>query len=169
MPESDEEPRYRLLGVVPREIEVRKKQEPDDTVFTWPHFLVRHAVVAGATIAVIFALAIAFDAPLQSMADANNTPPVAKAPWYFAGLQELLAHVHPMVAGIIVPGVAVAWLALIPYLDKGRGWRIRDRKMLVTVFTVLAVAALILTLVGSLFRGPEWSWTWPWQDLYLEL
>ena len=169
MPESDEEPRYRLLGVVPREIEVRKKQEPDDTVFTWPHFLVRHAVVAGATIAVIFALAIVFDAPLQSMADANKTPLVAKAPWYFAGLQELLAHLHPMVAGILVPGAAVAWLALIPYLDKGRGWRIRDRKMLVTVFTVLAVAALVLTLVGSLFRGPEWSWSWPWQHLYLEL
>lgn len=169
MPESEDEPRYRLLGVVPREIEVRKRQEPDDTVFTWPHFLIRHAVVAGATIAVIFALAIAFDAPLQSMADANKTPPVAKAPWYFAGLQELLAHAHPMVAGILVPGAAVAWLALIPYLDRGRGWRIRDRKFLVTVFTVLAVAALVLTIVGSLFRGPEWSWTWPWQHLYLEL
>jgi quinol-cytochrome oxidoreductase complex cytochrome b subunit len=169
MPEPEDEPRYRLLGVVPREIEVRKRQEPDDTVFTWPHFLIRHAVVAGATIAVIFALAIAFDAPLQSMADANSTPPVAKAPWYFAGLQELLAHLHPMVAGILVPGAAVAWLALIPYLDRSRGWRIRDRKLLVTVFTVLAVAALVLTLVGSLFRGPEWSWSWPWQHLYLEL
>jgi menaquinol-cytochrome c reductase cytochrome b/c subunit len=169
MPESEDEPRYRLLGVVPREIEVRKRQEPDDTVFTWPHFLIRHAVVAGATIAVIFVLAIAFDAPLQSMADANTTPPVAKAPWYFAGLQELLAHVHPMVAGILVPGAAVAWLALIPYLDRGRGWRIRDRKFVVTVFTGLAIAALVLTLVGSLFRGPEWSWSWPWQHLYLEL
>lgn len=165
---SEEEPRYRLLGVVQHEVETRK-QEPDDTVFTWPHFLVRHAVIAGATIAVVFALAIAFDAPLQSMADANVTPQVAKAPWYFAGLQELLAHIHPMVAGILVPGAALAWLVLIPYMDRGRGWRIRDRKMLVTLFTVVAIAALILTLIGSLFRGPEWSWTWPWEHLYLEL
>jgi len=169
MPRSEGQPRYRLLGVVPREIEARTKQEPDETVFTWPHFLVRHAVVAGATIAVVFVVAIAFNAPLKEMADPNHTPPVAKAPWYFAGLQELLAHFHPMVAGIIAPAAAVAWLFVLPFIDRGEGWRIRDRKMVVLVFTALAVTALILTVIGALFRGPEWSWTWPWQDLYLEL
>lgn len=169
MPEQKKEPRYRLLGVVPRELEVRRKQEPDDTVFTWPHFLVRHAVIAAGTVAVVFALAIAFDAPLKDMANQNLTPSVAKAPWYFAGLQELLSYVHPMVAGILVPGAAVVFLAAIPFLDRGSGWRIRDRKLVVIVFTVLALAALVLTLIGTLFRGPEWSWAWPWQDLYLEL
>jgi len=169
MPSSEEAPRYRLLGVVPREVEVRTRQEPEQTAFTWPHLLVRHAVVAGATIAVVFAIAIAFNAPLKEMADPNNTPPVAKAPWYFAGLQELLAHLHPMVAGIIAPAAAVAWLFVLPFMDRSRGWRIRDRKMVVLVFTALAVTALLLTLVGALFRGPEWSWAWPWQHLYLEL
>lgn len=167
MPEQ--EPRFRLLGVVPRAIEVRTKQEPEDEVFTWPHFLVRHAVVAGATVVVVFALAIAFDAPLKDMANPNLTPPVAKAPWYFAGLQELLAHFQPMVAGVLVPAAALLFLAALPFLDRGKGWRIRDRKMVVVVFTVLAVVALALTVVGALFRGPEWSWVWPWQHLYLEL
>lgn len=169
MPEQKKEPRYRLLGVVPREIEVRRKQEPDDTVFTWPHFLVRHAVIAAGTVAGVFALAIAFDAPLRDMANPNLTPSVAKAPWYFAGLQELLSYVHPMVAGIFVPGAAVVFLAAIPFLDRGSGWRIRDRKLVVILFTVLALGALVLTLIGTLFRGPEWSWVWPWQNLYLEL
>jgi menaquinol-cytochrome c reductase cytochrome b/c subunit len=169
MPEEEKEPRYRLLGVMPREIEVRKKQEPDDTVFTWPHFLVRHAVVAGGTIAVVFALAVAFNAPLKDMANPSLTPPVAKAPWYFAGLQELLSHVHPMVAGILAPGAAVVFLALIPFLDRSKGWRIRDRKMVVLVFSALAAVALVLTLIGALFRGPEWTWVWPWKHLYLEL
>jgi quinol-cytochrome oxidoreductase complex cytochrome b subunit len=163
------EPRYRLLGVVPRELEVRTVQEPEEEVFTWPHFLVRHVVVAGATVAVVFALAIAFNAPLKDMANPNLTPPVAKAPWYFAGLQELLHWVHPMVAGVLVPGVLIVFLAILPFLDRGSGWRIRDRKLLVILFTVLAVAALVLTLIGALFRGPEWSWAWPWQHLYLEL
>lgn len=167
MPEQ--EPRFRLLGVVPRAIEVRTKQEPEDEVFTWPHFLVRHAVVAGATVVVVFALAIAFDAPLKDMANPNLTPPVAKAPWYFAGLQELLAHFQPMVAGVLVPAAALLFLAALPFLDRGKGWRIRDRKMVVVVFTVLVVVALALTVVGALFRGPEWSWVWPWQHLYLEL
>ncbi len=169
MPDQEKEARYRLLGVVPREVEVRPKQEPDDTAFTWPHFLVRHAVVAAVTVAVVFAVAIAFDAPLKEMANPNLTPPVAKAPWYFAGLQELLARAHPMVAGVLAPGAAVVFLFAVPFLERGTGWRIRDRKMVVLVFTVLIVAAVGLTVIGALFRGPGWSWAWPWEALYLEL
>ena len=170
MPDEDKpQERYRLLGVVPREIEQREEQEPDDTVFTWPHFLIRHVVIAAITIAVVFLLAILFDAPLKDIANPSLTPQEAKAPWYFAGLQELLAHLQPMVAGILIPGAAVLFLFALPYLDRSKGWRIRDRKMVVIVFTVLAVAALALTVVGAFFRGPGWSWVLPWHHLYLEL
>ncbi len=172
MPEgqgTDGDERYRMLGVVTREVDLRAKQDPDDTVFTWPHFLVRHAVVAGATIAVVFALAVAFNAPLKDIANPQVTPPVAKAPWYFAGLQELLSHLNPLVAGILIPGIALLFIICLPYLDRSTGWRIRDRKMVVILFTVLAVAALVLTLIGTLFRGPSWAWVWPWKHLYVEL
>jgi len=169
MPDGGEpKERYRLLGIVPREIEQRE-QEPDDTVFTWPHFLIRHVVIAAFTIAIAFLLAILFDAPLKDIANPRLTPQEAKAPWYFAGLQELLAHLQPMVAGILIPGAALLFLFALPYLDRSKGWRIRDRKMVVIVFTVLAVAALVLTVVGAFFRGPGWSWVWPWHHLYLEL
>jgi menaquinol-cytochrome c reductase cytochrome b/c subunit len=167
--EQSKDGRFRLLGVVPREVEVRKEQEPDDDVFTWPHFLIRHAVVAGLTVAVVFVLAILFDAPLKDIANPNVTPEVAKAPWYFAGLQELLSHMQPMVAGVLIPGAALAWLTFLPYLDRSTGWRIRDRKVVVTVFTVVAIAALVLTVIGTFFRGPGWSWVWPWNHLYVEL
>src|SRR5512133_1084584 len=126
MSTPDPNGRYRLLGVVPRDVEVRKEQEPDDDVFTWPHLLVRHAVVAGITVAVVFVLAILFQAPLKDIANPNQTPEVAKAPWYFAGLQELLSHVQPMVAGVIVPTAGLLWLMFLPYLDRGTGWRISD-------------------------------------------
>lgn len=170
MPDEEKpQERYRLLGVVPREIEQRDEQEPDDTVFTWPHFLIRHAVVAAVTIAVVFLLAILFDAPLKDIANPSLTPQEAKAPWYFAGLQELLAHLQPMVAGILIPGAALLFLFALPYLDRSKGWRISDRKMVVIVFTVLAVAALALTVIGAFFRGPGWSWVLPWHHLYLEL
>ncbi|MDP9184051.1 MAG: menaquinol oxidoreductase [Actinomycetota bacterium] len=161
--------RYRLLGVVPRDVELRTKQEPDDDVFTWPHLLIRHVVVAGITVGVVFVLAIVFDAPLGDIANPNQTPEVAKAPWYFAGLQELLSHVQPMVAGVLIPTAALVWLVFLPYLDRGRGWRIRDRSVVVIVFTVIAVLAVILTIVGTFFRGPGWSWVWPWNHLYVEL
>jgi len=169
MPEPEQEPRYRLLGVVEREVEQREEQEPEDTVWRWPHFLIRHVVVAAGTILVVFALAIAFNAPLQDLANPAQTPAEAKAPWYFAGLQELLSHLQPMVAGVLIPGAALLFLLLLPYIDRSKGWRIRDRKMVVVVFTALAVAAVVLPLIGAFFRGPGWSWVWPWHHLYLEL
>ncbi|MCJ7832201.1 MAG: cytochrome b N-terminal domain-containing protein, partial [Actinobacteria bacterium] len=140
-----------------------------ERVLAWPHLVVRHVVVAGATLLVVLALGVLFNAPLQEMANANLTPPVAKAPWYFAGLQELLSYMHPMVAGVIAPLAAVGFLACIPYLEKGSGWRLRDRKVVVIIFIVVIAAAVILTIVGSFFRGPEWTWVWPWDHLYLEL
>jgi menaquinol-cytochrome c reductase cytochrome b/c subunit len=169
MPDEEPKERYRLLGVVPREIEQREEQEPDDTVFTWPHFLIRHLVVGATTVAVVLLLGILFNAPLKDIANPSLTPQEAKAPWYFAGLQELLAHLQPMVAGILIPGAALFFLFALPYLDRSKGWRIRDRKMVVVVFTALAIAALVLTVIGTMFRGPGWSWVWPWDHLYLEL
>ena len=169
MRDREPEPRYRLLGVVPREAEQRAEHEPDDEVFTWPHFLIRHVVVAAGTILVVFALAILFNAPLKDIANPTTTP---------AGRQGSVvlrraagaAVAHPADGGRHPdPGAALLFLVVLPYLDTSIGKRIRDRKMVVIVFTVLAVTALVLTVVGTFFRGPEWSWVWPWQHLYLEL
>jgi len=169
MSAREPEPRYRLLGVVPREVEQQKDEQiPDDSVFTWPHFLVRHAVVAGLVVLVVSVLAILFQAPLKDIANPSQTPAVAKAPWYFAGLQELLHWLQPVVAGVLIPGAALLWLVALPYLDRSDGWRIRNRRFVVIVFTVVAVAALVLTVVGTFFRGPEWTWVWPWEHLYAE-
>ena len=161
-------PRYRLLGVVPREVEQQRGEEASDGVFTWPHMLIRHVVVAGAVILAVFVMALLFQAPLKDIANPSRTPDVAKAPWYFAGLQELLHWLEPVVAGVLIPGAALLWLLALPYLDRSEGWRIRDRKFVVTVFTIVAVMALALTVVGTFFRGPGWSWVWPWSHLYAE-
>ncbi|HVM66294.1 MAG TPA: cytochrome b N-terminal domain-containing protein, partial [Acidimicrobiales bacterium] len=99
--------RTRVLGVVDRESVTAEERPVDDTVFTWPHLLARHVVVALGMAAVVLALGVAFAAPLKDLANPNLTPEPAKAPWYFAGLQELLAHFDPLVAGILVPTGAV--------------------------------------------------------------
>ena len=103
--------RVRLLGVVDRESITEEERPVDDTVFTWPHLLVRHVVVALGTAAVVLGLGVAFSAPLRGLANPNVTPEPAKAPWYFAGLQELLSHFDPLVAGILIPGGRGARLA----------------------------------------------------------
>jgi len=161
--------RARLLGVVDRESVTAEERPVEDAVFTWPHLAVRHVVTALTVSLVVLVLGVAFQAPLKDLANPNLTPEPAKAPWYFAGLQELLSHFDPLLAGLLVPAGAVLVLALLPYLDRNPSTTARHRKVAILLFSTILVAAVALTLVGTFFRGPGWSFVWPWDHLYVEL
>jgi quinol-cytochrome oxidoreductase complex cytochrome b subunit len=161
--------RVRLLGVVDRESVTAEERLTDDTVFTWPHLLVRHVVVGLGTAATVLALGIAFAAPLRSIANPNLTPEPAKAPWYFVGLQELLSRFDPLVAGILVPAGALIVLTLLPYVDRNPATEARNRKVAICAFLIVVTVGVILTVVGLAFRGPGWKFVPPWQHNYIEL
>jgi quinol-cytochrome oxidoreductase complex cytochrome b subunit len=161
--------RVRLLGVVDRESVTAEERLTDDTVFAWPHMMVRHAVVALGTIATVLALGVSFAAPLKEIANPNLTPEPAKAPWYFVGLQELLNHFDPLIAGIFVPIAVLLSLAVLPYLDRNPATESRYRRVAISIFSIVLTAALVLTVIGALFRGPGWKFVPPWQHSYLEM
>jgi quinol-cytochrome oxidoreductase complex cytochrome b subunit len=161
--------RVRLLGVVDRESVTAEARPVDDTVFTWPHLVVRHVVVALGVCATVLTLGVLFAAPLRGLANPNLTPEPAKAPWYFAGLQELLSHFDPLVAGILVPAGAVVAMLVLPYIDRNPATEARSRKVGVVLFTVLLAVGVVLTVVGTFFRGPGWQWVSPWNHWYVEL
>jgi quinol-cytochrome oxidoreductase complex cytochrome b subunit len=168
-PSNDDDRRVRLLGVVDRESVTAEERLTDDTVFTWPHLLVRHVVVGLGTLAVVLALGVMFAAPLRGIANPNQTPEPAKAPWYFVGLQELLSHFDPLVAGIFVPAGVLIVLVMLPYIDRNPATEARNRKVAITIFAIVLTAALVLTVIGALFRGPGWKFIAPWDHSYLEL
>jgi quinol-cytochrome oxidoreductase complex cytochrome b subunit len=160
--------RVRLLGVVDRESITEADRPVDDTAFTWPHLLVRHVVVALGSAVVVLGLAVLFSAPLRGLANPNLTPEPAKAPWYFSGLQELLSRFDPLVAGILVPAGAVLVLVLLPYLDRNPDTRASHRKVAITLFSMLLAIAVLLTVIGTFFRGPGWEFIAPWTHSYIE-
>jgi quinol-cytochrome oxidoreductase complex cytochrome b subunit len=161
----------RVLGIVPGTPAAGERKEPagDDLVMTWPHLLVRHAVVALFVLLVVLVLALLFDAPLKAIADPTNTPNPEKAPWYFAALQELLALFHPQVAGVLVPTAIIAGLVALPYIDRSPRVGSGTRKVAVATFTLFLVVWIVLTIIGFAFRGPNWDWVWPWQEWHGEL
>ncbi|HZD00978.1 MAG TPA: cytochrome bc complex cytochrome b subunit [Actinomycetes bacterium] len=163
------EQRVRLLGVVDRQSVTAEERRVDDTVFAWPHLLVRHVVVGLATAAVTLTLGVAFAAPLRGLANPELTPEPSKAPWYFVGLQELLSHVDPLIAGVLVPIGTIVGLILLPYLDRNPATEARNRKVAILLFVILLAAVAALTVIGAFFRGPGWRFIPPWRHLYLEL
>jgi quinol-cytochrome oxidoreductase complex cytochrome b subunit len=116
----------------------------------------------------VLALGIAFEAPLRELANPNVTPEPSKAPWYFVGLQELLAHFDPLVAGVLAPGILVAALVLLPYVDRNPSRRPEHRRVALTLFWLIFGALAVLTVIGALFRGPGWGFVLPWEHLYFE-
>ncbi|MCB0990540.1 MAG: hypothetical protein R2770_11090 [Acidimicrobiales bacterium] len=156
----------RVMGIVPGKPVAGERKEPgdEDMVMVWPHLLVRHGVVAIGTLLVVLVIAVLFDAPLGSHADPTLTPNPEKAPWYFAALQELLAQFPPLIAGVLVPGAIALGLVALPFVDRGEYVQPRHRKVAVATFTTFLVIWVILTLIGFAFRGPNWSWVWPWEE-----
>jgi menaquinol-cytochrome c reductase cytochrome b/c subunit len=157
---------YRLLALVKQDAVVRVQKEPDDTVMTWPHLLVIEFLAAAAMSVFLLMMGLMVNAPLEELANPNVTPHVAKAPWYFLGLQELLAYFHPTVAGALVPAFVLVGAALIPFVDRGNLAAVRpsDRKTTVVLFTLFCGLGLVVTFLGIFFRGPGYAFTLPWVD-----
>jgi menaquinol-cytochrome c reductase cytochrome b/c subunit len=154
---------YRLLALVKQDAVVRVQKEPDDTVMTWPHLLTIEFLAAGVMSIFLLMMGLFINAPLEELANGNVTPAVAKAPWYFLGLQELLAYFHPTVAGVLVPTFIAVGGALLPYIDRENVLVVRpsERKTAVMLFTMLLSLGLIVTFVGIFFRGPGYTFVIP--------
>jgi menaquinol-cytochrome c reductase cytochrome b/c subunit len=161
--------RFRLLAYVKQESMVRVDKRPDETVLTWPHLLRAEFLMAMLITGLLIVTSAFINAPLEEMAIPDVTPHVAKAPWYFLGLQEILSYFTATVAGFIVPTFYLVGLALIPFIDRSPYRAARDRKLAWVFFMSLMAGGAITTLIGMFFRGPAWQWVWPWEGLFFTL
>jgi menaquinol-cytochrome c reductase cytochrome b/c subunit len=151
------------------------EKAPEDTVETFPHYIIVLTICSLAVTFVLLLISLFFDAPLEDLANPLVTPNPGKAPWYFTGIQELIHYTNkPVIPAIIVPLLIFVWLFLIPYIDRKPKTRFTSlfnqifvggekRRILITLFTIFIFGALIFTIIGSLLRGPNWSFVLPWR------
>ncbi|HEV2233861.1 MAG TPA: hypothetical protein VGV68_10705 [Terriglobia bacterium] len=68
---------------------------------------------------------------------------------------------------VLVPTLIIAGLLLFSYFQapgqKSAVEYLRTRPVSWWVMTWFISVAVVLTLVGTFFRGPGWSWVWPWR------
>jgi len=119
-----------------------------------PRLVYREFIVALVLLAVLFLSAALFNAPLLGKANPAYSMNPTKAPWYFAGVQELLVHFHPVFAAFIIPLVVVAFLAFLPFIPYSKPpsgqWFISQKGKLSSGYT--AIFAVVITLAGILFN-----------------
>jgi len=90
---------------------------PDGTILSFPVVALLELVLALGVAALLLAMSLGVNAPLEEIANPNTTTDPAKAPWYLMGLQEMLEHGHPTLMAILFPTLMVIFVMLIPYVD----------------------------------------------------
>jgi quinol-cytochrome oxidoreductase complex cytochrome b subunit len=121
-----------------------------ETVAVIPNLIVRELAVALVLVAVLMVLAVTFNAPLEAKANPGLSPNPTKAPWYFAGIQELLLHFHPVFAVLVIPLTALAVLICLPYFkydaDTAGVWFCSQRGRQMSIVAV--IVAILVTPIG---------------------
>lgn len=166
---KDSDKSYALVELVRGEGPMVDKG-PENTVFSFPIVLLWEIILLlGVTLA-IFLFSLLKQAPLDEIANPMVTADPAKAPWYFVGLQELLEHMHPTAAGVLIPTLLVLFLMTLPYIDTSRQgvgvWFSSSSGRRITVFSALYTVVVMAAYIAldnafsmrELLRGsaPQW-------------
>src|SRR5437763_858641 len=96
-------------------VRARAVRQRDEELLVWPDLVFVEFISALVFTVVFTVLSVVVNAPLLDRANASITPNPSKAPWYFLNLQELLLHMDPALAGVIVPTIALIAMGAIPY------------------------------------------------------
>jgi hypothetical protein len=147
---------------------ILERQEPLAKTFVWPDLVYIELI---ALIVCTFGLilwSVVLKAPIEEPANPTDSPPSAKAPWYFLGLQEMLVYFDPWIAGVVLPTLIIVGLMAIPYIDrdpKGSGYfTFKERKLQIIVYLFgWLILWVLLIILGTFLRGPNWNFFGPYE------
>jgi len=156
--------RYGIQGLV-RGPFTKLGNVPDRSEFAWPNLFMAELVVFLITVAGVLTVSLFFNAPLEEPVNVMHPPNPAKAPWYFLGLQEQVSY-SAFWGGVGIPTIEVLLLLIVPYIDRkiagvGR-WFARERLLANFLFLTFVIVNVILIIIGTFFRGPNWEFVSPW-------
>jgi hypothetical protein len=144
--------REQVAAVARREPAASEGGLSERLVYVWPH-LVTIEFMAGVLLMLsLVVVSIILQAPLEAHANPDRTPNPSKAPWYFLNLQELLLHMHPSLAGVLIPaGVVFLAIPIIPYFDRDTAdvgkWFGTAKAVPICIFTAVYSTIVLIALV----------------------
>jgi quinol-cytochrome oxidoreductase complex cytochrome b subunit len=126
-----------------------KRVPLDKRVYFIPDVLTSETMWVAVTTLVMIVLCIWFyHAPLESHADPQVTPIGTTAPWYFLWIQGALKLGDKVFWGVIFPGIYLAFVAIVPYIDATKSRRYADRRFALSVCFALISFTTVLSYMG---------------------
>ncbi len=147
------------------------EQEVREMIPVYPNLVYREFIVALALFASILVFAVFLNAPLLTKANPDISINPTKAPWYFAGIQELLMHFHPFIAAFLIPFAIVAGLAALPYLnlkeEHSALWFHSDKAKEAAKFSAISAGVITPLLVITNEFVPDFETLFPWLNSFV--
>jgi len=142
-------------------------QRSESVITTFPQVVYLELLVFLVLMVGLLVASLLFNAPLEEEANPLTPSNPSKAPWYFLGLQELVGY-SAFWGGVGVPTILMIFLLVLPYVDRrqvGVGvWFARERMIMIGAWTLILIGIVVTTALGIYFRGPNWSFYWPWEN-----
>jgi hypothetical protein len=139
-------------GNVSKEVEKDAKQRVDliPDLLTHEVFLTALGIFI-----IIFLTATFYHAPLEHIANPQQTPLDTKAPWYFWWLQGMLKMGDKTVMGIFIPTILVGLLLGVPYIDRNPYRSLYKRPLAVGIGVAAVITLVVLSYMGTPAYGIE--------------
>jgi ubiquinol-cytochrome c reductase cytochrome b subunit len=141
----------------------------------YPQQVFKDTVATFAWFAILVAMAIAVRVPLGHVADPTDTSFIPRPEWYFLFLFQFVKFFDgplEVVGAVIIPTLAMLVLFLVPFIDRGKVLRIRERTgaIAVIVFAIVGWSALTARAVATTPPSTEdpdagLALVEPWQEL----
>jgi len=123
----------------------------------YPSHALKDTIVIAGVFAALLTLSIAVRAPLDAIADPSDATYIPRPEWYFLSLFQLLKYfpgrLEP-VATMVIPGVVVALLFLLPFIDRRAERRPSRRLFVMTAFCGGLLIVAVLTSLGLRDTAP---------------
>ncbi len=132
----------RKHGVAPEPVETAPKKR------FFPEQVAKDTVAIFVGFAILFLLAVIAKVPLERLADPTDTSYIPRPEWYFLFLfQTLKLFEGPLeiVGSVILPTLAIVALFLVPFIDRGKMVKLRQRTVAIGVVLLGAIAWTGLT------------------------
>jgi len=140
-----------------KKINARYERELNKGERFWPDSIYKDLIVSLGIFILLILLATFIGVAAEPKADPSDTSYIPRPEWYFLFIFKFLAIYGQIpllgkiewIATVAIPGIAVAILTLVPFIEKRPDRYYGKRILPISIMTIMVVGAVLLTLIAD--------------------
>ena len=141
-----------------KQINERYEKELSKGERFWPDSIFKDVVMSLGIFILLLLLASFIGIPAEPKADPSDTSYIPRPEWYFLFLFKFLALYGQLpligkvewLATVLIPGIAIAVLTFLPFIEKSPSRHYSKRVLPISIMTIMVVGIVLLTMMSEI-------------------